>query len=80
MDTQVDIDWEEASRYRHGLWVELKSNPGAFDMIACYEMDMVPPIWLVTDPRPRYAHELRVVHYSSVVCPLSVVCCPLLTA
>lgn len=24
---------------------------------------MVPPIWLVNDPRPRYVHELQVILY-----------------
>ena len=55
-----NTDWEEAFRYRPGQKVELKSQPGTFDVIASYDPMMVPPIWLVNDPRPRYAHELRI--------------------
>lgn len=47
--------------YRPGQKVELKSQPGTCDIVASYEPMMVPPIWLVNDPRPRYAHELRVI-------------------
>lgn len=47
--------------YRPGQKVELKSQPGTFDIIASYEPMMVPSIWLVNNPRPRYAHELRVI-------------------
>lgn len=63
MSFDADIDWEEAFMYRPGQKVELKAQPGTFDTIASYEPMMVPPIWLVNDPRPRYAHELRVVSY-----------------
>lgn len=61
MSFDTDLDWEEAFRYRPGEKVELKSQPGTFDIIASYELTMVPPIWLVNDPRPRYAHELRLI-------------------
>lgn len=61
MDFDTNIDWEEAFMYRPGQKVELKSQPGTFDIIASYESMMVPPIWLVNDPRPRYAHELQVI-------------------
>jgi hypothetical protein len=61
MDFDTNIDWEEAFMYRAGQKVELKSQPGTFDIIASYESMMVPPIWLVNDPRPRYAHELLVI-------------------
>jgi len=54
------VNWEEAFKYRPGQKVELKSQPGTFD-IASYEAMMVLPIWLVNDPRPRYAHELRII-------------------
>lgn len=54
-----NVDWEEAFMYRPGQKVELKSQPGTFDIVASYDPMMVPPIWLVNDPRPRYAHELR---------------------
>lgn len=63
MSFDVNIDWEEAFKYRPGQKVELKSQPGTFDIIASYEPMMVPPIWLVNDPRPRYAHELRVISH-----------------
>ena len=63
MGLNVDLDWEEAFRYRAGQKVELKEMPGTFDTIASYEETMVPPIWLVNDPRPRYAHELRVISH-----------------
>ncbi len=61
MEFNLDLDWEEAYMYRQGQKVELKSEPGAFDIIACYEPMMVPPIWLVNDPKPRYAHELKII-------------------
>ncbi len=57
------VDWEEAFTYRPGQKVELKTQPGTFDTIASYEPMMVPPIWLVNDPKPRYAHELRVISH-----------------
>lgn len=59
----VDLDWEEAFRFRPGQKVELKSQPGTCDIVASYEAMMVPPIWLVNDPKPRYAHELRVISH-----------------
>lgn len=58
-----DLDWEEAFTYRPGQKVELASQPGTFDIIDSYDPMMVPPIWLVNDPKPRYAHELRVVSH-----------------
>lgn len=61
MSVDINIDWEEAFKYRPGQKVELKAQPGTFDIIASYEAMMVPPIWLVNDPKPRYAHELRVI-------------------
>ena len=66
MDFDTNIDWEEAFMYRSGQKVELESQPGTFDIIASYEPMMVPPIWLVNDPRPRYAHELRVIADSDI--------------
>lgn len=66
MNFEADIiDWEEAFTYRQGQQVELKSQPGTFDTIASYEPTMVPPIWLVNDPKPRYPHELRVISHSN---------------
>lgn len=61
MNFDTNADWAEAFMYRPGQKVELKSQPGTFDTIASYEGTMVPPIWLVDDPQPRYPHELRVV-------------------
>lgn len=61
MTFDTNLDWEEAFKYRPGQKVELKAQPGTFDIIANYEAMMVPPIWLVNDPKPRYAHELRVI-------------------
>lgn len=63
MSFDVNIDWEEAFKYRPGQKVELSTQPGTFDIIASYEAMMVPPIWLVNDPKPRYAHELRVISH-----------------
>ena len=63
MSLDANLDWEEAFHYRPGQKVELKAQPGTFDIIASYEAMMVPPIWLVNDPRPRYAHELRVISH-----------------
>jgi len=63
MTFDANIDWEEAFQYRPGQKVELKSQPGTFDTIASYEPMMVPPVWLVKDPKPRYAHELRVISH-----------------
>lgn len=63
MSFDVNIDWEEAFKYRPGQKVELSTQPGTFDLIASYEAMMVPPIWLVNDPKPRYAHELRVISH-----------------
>lgn len=60
MAFDASVDWEEAFMYRPGQKVEIKSQPGTFDIVASYEPMMVPPIWLVNAPRPRYAHELRV--------------------
>ena len=63
MNFEADIDWEEAFHYRAGQTVEVKAKPGVFDTIACYEAAMVPPVWLVNDPIPRYPHELRVIQH-----------------
>lgn len=61
MNYDANVDWEEAFEYRPGQKVELKSQPGSFDRIASYDPMMVPPIWLANDPKPRYAHELRII-------------------
>jgi len=57
----TDIDWDEVFEYLPRTIVELKANPGILCEIDWYEAMMVPPIWLVGDPRPRYPHELRIV-------------------
>jgi hypothetical protein len=57
----VDFDQEEARQYRRGQMVELKASPGVVDAIAEYDPMMVPPIWLVNDPTPRYPEELTLI-------------------
>jgi hypothetical protein len=61
MNTESVIDWDEMFEYLPGTIVELKGNPGVLHRIDYYEAMMVPPIWLVDDPCPRYPHELRIV-------------------
>ncbi|MFQ4146885.1 hypothetical protein [Chlorogloeopsis sp. ULAP02] len=61
MNTESGIDWNEMFEYPAGTIVELKDKPGVLHRIDYYEAMMVPPIWLVDDPRPRYPHELRIV-------------------
>jgi len=80
MSFAANEDWEEALTYRSGQKVELKSQPGTVDIIASYDPMMVPPIWLVNDPKPRYAHELRVISHpirkiGSIVAPASFAKC-----
>ncbi|MGB7311694.1 MAG: hypothetical protein WA939_02075 [Nodosilinea sp.] len=55
------IDWDELFEYLPGTLVELVDQPDTLYAIEGYEATMVPPIWLVDDPRPRYPHELRIV-------------------
>ena len=57
----TSIDWDEVFEYPPRTIVELKANLGVLYEIDWYEAMMVPPIWLVGDPRPRYPHELRIV-------------------
>lgn len=61
MNVNSAIDWDEIFEYLPGTVVELKNNPGVLHQIDYYETTMVPPIWLVNDPRPRYPHELQIV-------------------
>jgi hypothetical protein len=56
-----DFDQQEALQYQSGTRVELKQRPGVVDIIAEYDPMMVPPIWLVNDPQPRYPEELALV-------------------
>jgi hypothetical protein len=58
--SSANVDWDEIFEYQPGFIVELKSHPGVFDTIQEYDPMMVPPVWLVNDPRPRYPYELRV--------------------
>jgi hypothetical protein len=61
MNIESPIDWDEMFEYLPGTMVELKDQPGIVYEIDCYEAMMVPPIWLVNEPRPRYPHELHIV-------------------
>ncbi|WP_017301281.1 hypothetical protein [Nodosilinea nodulosa] len=61
MYPESPIDWDELFEYLPGTLVELADQPGTSYQIDCYEATMVPPIWLVGDPRPRYPHELQIV-------------------
>ncbi|MBD2328436.1 hypothetical protein [Alkalinema sp. FACHB-956] len=70
-NTESLIDWDEMFEYLPGTTVELKAAPGILYQIDYYEAMLVPPIWLVNDPRPRYPHELRIVSRREVqVCEL----------
>lgn len=71
MNTELSIDWDEMFEYLAGTIVELTNEPGVLYQIDYYEAMMVPPIWLVNNPRPRYPHELRIVSRQEVqVCEL----------
>jgi hypothetical protein len=71
ISTELPIDWEELFEYLPGTLVELKDQPGILHQIECYEVTMVPPIWLTDDPHPRYSHELCIVsHQATQVCAL----------
>lgn len=71
-NTESPIDWDEMFEYLPGTTVELKAAPGGIlYQIDYYEAMLVPPIWLVDDPRPRYPHELQIVSRREVqVCEL----------
>lgn len=71
MYPESPIDWDELFEYLPGTLVEQVDQPGKLDEIEGYETTLVPPIWLVDDPRPRYPHELRIVSRQSArVCAL----------
>ncbi|MBW4652185.1 MAG: hypothetical protein KME20_03900 [Kaiparowitsia implicata GSE-PSE-MK54-09C] len=71
MASKIIIDWDEMFEYLPGTWVELKHQPGVLYQIDCYEATMVPPIWLVGNPQPRYPSELQLVSRRDVaVCDL----------
>lgn len=70
-NTESPIDWDEMFEYLPRTTVELKATPGVLYQVDYYEATMVPPVWLVGDPRPRYPHELRIVSRREVqVCEL----------
>ena len=54
-----DFEQQEAWKYRKGNAVELKSRPGQIYIIEEYDPMMVPPIWLVDEPKPYYPEELN---------------------
>jgi hypothetical protein len=70
-NTESPIDWDEMFEYLPGTTVELKAAPRILYQIDYYEAMLVPPIWLVNDPRPRYPHELQIASRREVqVCEL----------
>jgi hypothetical protein len=72
MNNQSSIDWDEMFEYLPGTLVEVAGHPGLLHEIESYEAMMVPPIWLVNDPRPRYPHELRIIsRQTAQVCELN---------
>jgi hypothetical protein len=71
MNNELVIDWDEMFEYLPGALVELKEKPGVIKRIDYYETMMVPPVWLVDDPCPRYPHELRIIsRQEAAVCSL----------
>lgn len=71
MNSDSVIDWDEMFEYLPGTVVELKEKPGVLYQIESYEALMVPPIWLVGDPRPRYSSDLKIVSRQKIqVCEL----------
>ncbi len=63
-----EFEQQEAQQYIQGTPVELSKEPGKIYIVAEYDPMMVPPVWLVNDPRPRYPHELKLM--VSLFCPL----------
>lgn len=57
MVSNSNIVRQETLEFPAGRRVELKRQPGVFDIIAGYDPMMVPPISLVSDPMPRYPEE-----------------------
>jgi hypothetical protein len=64
-----NFEQREAIKYRKGTPVELKQKPGIVYLIEEYDPVMVPPIWLVDDPKPHYPDELNLM--SNLFCLLS---------
>jgi hypothetical protein len=63
-----DLENQEALQYAQGTPVKLKKKPDQLYIVAEYDPMMVPPIWLVNDPRPHYPHELELI--MDLLCPL----------
>lgn len=73
MDNPSAIDWDEMFEYLPGTVVELVNQPGIPKKIDYYEATMVPPIWLMDDPRPHYPHELHILSRRTIqACDLAV--------
>jgi hypothetical protein len=71
MNSESVIDWDEMFEYLPGTVVELREKLGVLYQIESYEGLMVPPIWLVGDPRPRYPSDLKIVSRQQIrVCEL----------
>ena len=64
-----DFELQEALKFSPGKPVELKQKPGKVYLIAEYDPMMVPPIWLVNNPKPYYPHELKLM--SNLFCLVS---------
>ena len=63
-----NFEQQESFQYRKGIPVELKQEPGKICFIEEYDPMMVPPIWIVDDPKPHYPEELNL--KSSLFCVL----------
>jgi hypothetical protein len=55
------VDRDESFEHQPGFVIEFQSCPRVFDTIQEYDPLMVPPIWLVNDPRSRYPHGLQII-------------------
>jgi hypothetical protein len=63
-----DLENQEALQYAQGTPVKLKNKPDRLYIVAEYDPMMVPPIWLVNDPKPHYPHELELI--IDLFCPV----------
>lgn len=57
----TNLDKQEYLKYKKGTAVELKEKPGKIYLIEEYDEMMVPPIWLVNDPKPHYPDEFNLI-------------------
>lgn len=64
-----NFETKEAEEYRPGTPVELKDKPGRLYIVEEYDPMMVPPVWLVDEPKPHYPDELKLM--SKLFCLLS---------